>query len=1771
MFRACIKGIAYLLSILFCISLNADGKSIFSTSGVAKSLIIKNVGQVRDQYGNTRPDVLFVYNATGFQLQIRKTGFSYELFEQVNENKGLINSHRVDVEFVDALVYTTIYSDYVFPSTKETGYYIPEEGRTLLAPCVERVILNDVWQGINIVFSLNRHGNEGIKYDFVLNKSASIEDIKLRFSGHEGINLYENESLKIATSLGEIEEKFPVISLRRDKSSSTNIFFDKQDKVKLHLDGNELTFSTELEDYYELVIDPQIIWGTYYGSTSGDYSGDVAVDVRGDIIFTGHTQSRDNIATSGGYRNTFAGSTDAFIVKLNSNGVRQWGTYFGGPQSEQNINLVLDRTGNIIIGGTTRSKSGVSTTGAFRDENLASEATAFIAKFTNDGDLLWSTYFGGEKHASITGVATDGNNNIYIAGSTESTSDIATSNAFQESPNNSFIAKFNSDGDRLWGTYFGQNGELTTIKSIDAKNDGTIAIAGSTIGRNGISTAGAHQEQLAGSDDGFIVLFDSDGRRLWGTFYGGLLMDDIQSVKFVPGGDILVSGSTASSEGIATPGAFREAITGVIDAFFAKFNASGELVFGTYFGGTNSTNESATGITAGANGDILVTGLTQSSLGISTPGSHQEIHGGNFDKFIARFTPSGERIWSSYYGGQSWEYSGFDVSDPYRQIAVDGRDNIIICGETGSNDGISTAGSHQHDYAGATDCFVAKLAPFPENLVTGSTGTEYCAGEDVSVPYTALSDFQSGNVFTAQISDENGSFGNPEIIGSITSTNSGIINAVLPKELPPGSAYRIRVVSSKPNVNGLDNGEDITINELPKLILDGKTDVCEGSAETYLFNSEPGIKTTPRVEGGTFEIMGSQIAVTWGNAGNGKISLVQEYIQTGCKDSITLDVVINELPFAEIIATEQYCAGEEIIIEAIASDNYKLEWQFPGSDSVNLTSLNEPALIFNSPGVYTITLTVTDTITFCTHAIEHEINILPVPLASIEGNITVCTGESYTYLSEFPESGIKWQIENGNIIGADYQPEVNVLWDNPGIGKVKLIQVNESNCMDSIEIEVNILDKPFPEFKYEAEICEGDIKTYVSTPFPGVISNWRVDGGIIQGSSDSSVVTIEWGAEGVGAIVLEQKIGKGNCSDSMRGLINIHPKPVAKIIGEDNVGAGIPYKYKSGNKENSLKWVTKGGNIIGSDNLDSVFVVWTETDATLILTVSNGTCSDSALFELQPYFFPDAEIKTPGELCTGIEELFSAGVGFINQWYSEGALIDVLNDTEALISWATPGIKELMLIRSHPDINARDTSYREITVNPAPDTEISGESESCGGCTEAYQANPGDFENTWNVAGGQIINNTGSEISVLWDFDEEGRVILEQRDTLSGCINKDEYAVILSGFANRLIGEDFVCTGQTYMYELAGEVNMPQWEVIGGEHAGVVNEKIAVIIWNVPGTGRLTASYEDKKGKLHRDTLNIKINETPNAQIEGFAKVNRFVSEEYRAGFTLLQNVSYRWSVEGGVIPGSNDAQSITVNWGPPGTGKLKLVVTDNNTACSDTALINVQIIDSDANAVLSIRDAEAEPGEYVSVPIELLSSRFIEDSGIKYFDGEIVMNATTLVPTGNTGFGRVENGVRYIPLTLPVSAEKGQILGNLEFIATLGNTRTSVIRFGKLEPIGAVGVVNAYSGSFELKDLCEEGGTRLVIDSPLLKLQQSYPNPADETVYIEFSISEPGMTELTVINTIGEKVLVLENKNKKPGSYIVQADVSELPSGSYIYVLKTPTQVLSGAMKVLH
>ena len=376
-----------------------------------------------------------------------------------------------------------------------------------------KVIYKDVYPGIDWVIYTNE---TGMKYDFILRPGANPALIKLKFTNHEELYLDSLGNLIQKNRLGYFKENAPV-SFQEDKII----------KTRFVLDATTLSFNIDSFDKTKpLIIDPSRIWATYYGGNGFEYGNSCAIDTFGNVYLAGKTSTSNNIASSG-FQNTYGGAIDLFLVKFNSSGVRQWATYYGDNGYEEGGSCTTDASGNVYLAGATKSASNIAS-GGFQNTYSAgvnSFADAFLVKFNSAGVRQWATYYGDTGTETGYACATDLNGNVYLAGTTTSTTNIAFG-GFQNTTlgpgyDDIFLVKFNSAGVRQWATYYGgSENDQGPSCIVDANSN--VYLSGTTNSQNNIASGG-FQNTIGGpfTGDAFLVKFNSAGSRQWATYYGG--------------------------------------------------------------------------------------------------------------------------------------------------------------------------------------------------------------------------------------------------------------------------------------------------------------------------------------------------------------------------------------------------------------------------------------------------------------------------------------------------------------------------------------------------------------------------------------------------------------------------------------------------------------------------------------------------------------------------------------------------------------------------------------------------------------------------------------------------------------------------------------------------------------------------------------------------------------------------------------------------------------------------------------------------------------------------------------------------------------------------------------------------------------------------------------------------------------------------------------------------------------------------------------------------
>ena len=440
--------------------------------------------------------------------------------------------------------------------------------------------------------------------------------------------------------------------------------------VFTNINSPQVIYGGGLSDGFIAKFNPQgnLIWSSFLGGDQSDGIEGIDIDQIGNVFVIGWTFSDNNIASLNAFQSTNAGQGDMMIVKYSASGEKIWGTYYGTNQPETiirnddtiNFGVITDQScishdqnNHFYISGKSYG-SGLSTMGVFQEVPYLSSSV--ISQFDNNGIRIWTTYYGDNNLTRIR--ALDSNlQGVCASGDMQDCTPpvyntyFGTIDGFYPTRNScqdSWISKFNSFGQRIWSTYYGGlGGDKSSKKSLLYLYD-KIYFAGISNSDTYITTAGSFQENSSPIGSPYVVKFSDDGSRNWGTYQGlnGPSNNNCfeRSLNSDSIGNIFLSGSTSFSENISTIGAFKSIVDGENEGYISKFNANGDKIWGTYYGGEGVE---LTLSTESYSDKFYVVGTTTSTQQMTTTGSYQTTHTINNNAlsfrpniFIAHFEPN---------------------------------------------------------------------------------------------------------------------------------------------------------------------------------------------------------------------------------------------------------------------------------------------------------------------------------------------------------------------------------------------------------------------------------------------------------------------------------------------------------------------------------------------------------------------------------------------------------------------------------------------------------------------------------------------------------------------------------------------------------------------------------------------------------------------------------------------------------------------------------------------------------------------------------------------------------------------------------------------------------------------------------------------------------------------------------------------------------------------------------------------------------------------------
>jgi PKD repeat protein len=899
-----------------------------------------------------------------------------------------------------------------------------------------RVVYEGLYEGIDLVYMVTPSGP---KYEFQVGPGADPSVISVRVDGHTSLTLHhqtlvigtsvadiQDTGLDVFYADGARERLESTFDIRgpdsygfivNDRDSERAMVIDPlvfstylgssqwdragaiviDDEGYLYITGNSdgTDFPTttgsyqkdlnNFQDIFVLKMAPDgesLVWSTFIGGTDLDIGYGLTLDDMGNVYVCGVTNSDNYPTTPSAFQSKTSGNGDAFASKLNPSGSRLLAsTLVGGFWEDPALSIAVDASQNMYITGYTRSEDFPTTTGAY--DVVANPSDAYVTKINATAtDLVYSTYLGGSGQEAGDSIVLDGNGSAYVVGNTWSNDFPVTNGSFRVNPSgsaDSFVSKVDPNGTSLEASTYLGGQFFDEASGVALGSDGDVHVFGMTQSDDFPVTAGAFQTTHGSAR----VDYDAFATRMnWNlssiktsTFIGGDAEDYFPDGTLDPEGNVIIGGTTASSNYPTTDGAYQTQKAAFTDAVITKLSANyTELEYSTHIGSVDTDQGIA--VAGYRTLNVCLIGDTFSDKFPTTPGALQTKTSGNRDAFVAMFSldlvppvafagpdvvidqheivlfngsGSWDNIevanwtWAFSYDGADVEIYGtspswtFDqagyfevtltVADGARQEASD-TVNVTVVDITAP---VAEAGASRTIRQGETIAFDGTGSTDNVGIVDWTWAFEYFGQEVFLQGPLAEFTFDRAGSFnvTLTVRDEVGLNATDSVLIDVTDLTSPIANA----------------------------GEDIYVDQFEPAVLNGSL----SSDTTAVVNW-----TWSFVHAGTpVEVYGQVTLFIFEHAGSYEVLLrVADAAGNSAIDTMTVHVRDAALPLADPGPDQEVSEGALVQFDGSgSSDNEGIvafEWTFDyGGEAVILDGV-DPTYTFHFPGTYLVTLMVTD-------------------------------------------------------------------------------------------------------------------------------------------------------------------------------------------------------------------------------------------------------------------------------------------------------------------------------------------------------------------------------------------------------------------------------------------------------------------------------------------------------------------------------------------------------------------------------------------------------------------------------------------------------------------------------------------------------------------------------------------------------------------------------------------------------------------------------------------
>ncbi len=560
----------------------------------------------------------------------------------------------------------------------------------------------------------------------------------------------------------------------------------------------------------------------------------------------------------------------------------------------------------------------------------------------------------------------------------------------------------------------------------------------------------------------------------------------------------------------------------------------------------------------------------------------------------------------------------------------------------------------------------------------------YCKGASVSVPFTIAGTFNGDNVFTAQLSDNTGSFTSPTTIGTLTGTSAGTIDATIPLTVSQGSGYRIRVIGNSPSTTGTDNGTNLAVNPLPTLYsITGNSSYCSGGAGVIigLSSSEVGVNYQLQRDGANIgsTIGGNFLPITFGgHTVAGMYTVIATFVATGCSQQMdgNIALTINPLPLQyNVTGGGSFCSGGAGMAVGLSNTQVGVNYQllrYAVEVGAPMGGTGEP-ISFGSQtadGLYSVI--AKNPTTGCTQDMTGNVKVTINPLPNrynVVGGGSFCEGDKGVQVILYSsDTNIIYQLKVDGTPTGTAKTGTGLaiefgLQKQPGVYTVEATNV-QTGCKSTMQGSTTVVQNPIPA-KPKITKTGNELSSSENAG-----NQWYLNKVIIVGATSKTYSPTTSGGY---SVVVTLKSCSSEMSDLMDVTVN-SDKLVAGFNADVTIGdAPLIVNFTDASTGKPTSWNWDFGDMKTSTEQKPTHTYTKSGSYTVKLTVSDGTAADTKTKEAyivvqeSASVTPDFKVTSTGGKAPFVVQFTDMSLGSPTAWewdFGDGSAFSTIQNPE---------------------------------------------------------------------------------------------------------------------------------------------------------------------------------------------------------------------------------------------------------------------------------------------------------------------------------------------------------------------------------------------------------------------------------------------------------------------------------------------------------------------------